>query len=73
MDTSMNIPPATPESVWAAFRETDRLMKESREEMKQSREDFDHRIEKLEKITGGISTNQGKFAEEYFFNSFNTR
>ena len=55
--------PATQESVWAAFRETDRLLKESSA-------DFDRRIKKLEEITGGISNNQGFFAEEYFFNSF---
>ena len=51
--------PATFESVWASFRETDRLIKESREEfdqdlkksrenfereMKESREDFDRRM-----------------------------
>ena len=70
MDNNSNLPPATLESVWTAFRETDRLLKQSREEMKQSREDFDSRIQKLEKITGGIANNQSKFAEEYFFNSF---
>jgi len=73
--------PATLESVWAAFRETDRLIKESRaeiavsranfeKEMAESRADFDRRMKKLEAITGGISNNQGYFAEEYFFNSF---
>jgi len=73
--------PATQESVWAAFRETDRLLKESsadfdrrmkelKEMSGQSSADFDRRIKKLEEITGGISNNQGFFAEEYFFNSF---
>ena len=92
MENLSDIQPATLESVWAAFRETDRLFKESREafdrrseaidlEMKQSREDFDRRMkesgadfdrrmQKLESITGSISNNYGKFAEEYFFNSF---
>ena len=78
---NMDQSPATQESVWEAFRETDRLMKESsarfdremeksRIEFKESRADFDRRIKKLEELTGGISNNQGFFAEEYFFNSF---
>ena len=63
MENNTDIQPAMLESVWAAFRETDRLLK-------QSRKDFDRRIQKLEEITGGISTNQGKFAKKYFYNSF---
>ena len=67
------------------FAETDRLFDKSRAEfdqymkesnanfdrrMKESNADFDRRMKKLEEITGGISNNQGLFAEEYFFNSF---
>jgi len=70
----------TPESVWAAFRETDRQRKENERMltekfaetdrlMEKSRADFDQRIKKLEKMVGGISNNQGFFAEEYFINS----
>lgn len=55
--------PATLESVWAAFGETDRLMKESRTE-------FDRRIKKIEELTGSWANNHGQFAEEYFYNSF---
>ena len=40
------ITPATLESIWEAFRETDRLIKESREEMKKSSEEFDKKLEK---------------------------
>ena len=58
------LPPATPESVWAAFRETDRQLKESRIEfdqslkksraefdqsLKESRAAFDQRMEKAER------------------------
>jgi ElaB/YqjD/DUF883 family membrane-anchored ribosome-binding protein len=84
MEKSSNTPP-TLESVWAAFRETDRLLKESREEfkqemkesrerfereMKESREEFDRRIKKQEELAGAHSNNLGKFAEDYFSNSF---
>ena len=83
---------ATPERVWAAFEETDRLLKESRAEfdkemkesraefekrskdfdrrMEESRVDFDKRMRKFEEMNGGLSNNQGMFAEEYFYNSF---
>ena len=52
----------TLESVWEAFRETDRLIKASSA-------DFDRRIKKLEERYGSVSNNLGNFAEEYFFNS----
>ena len=55
--------PATEESVWAAFRETDKLFKKSSE-------DFDRRMKKLEVTMGTWSNNHGVIAEEYFFNSF---
>ena len=52
----------------------DRRMKESREEfdknLKESREDFDRRMKKINETLGGWANNQGSFAEEYFFNSF---
>ena len=67
---NLNNSPDTLESVWAAFRETDRLMKETDKQLKESAADFDRRIQKLEELTGGMSNNQGFFAEEYFFNSF---
>lgn len=62
--------PATQESIWAAFRETDRLIKEFDREMKESRSEYDRRIKKLEETMGSWSNNHGSFAEEYFFNSF---
>ena len=61
---------ATPESVWAALREVAERQKENDRQMEKSRAEFDRRIQKLEEITSGISANQGFFAEEYFFNSF---
>ena len=56
------------------LQETDLQMKKSREdfdrERKASREDFDRRLKNLDKILGSWAFNQGAFAEEYFFNSF---
>jgi len=63
MTGTSNYPTATPESVWAALRETDQLLKKSSE-------DFDKRMRKLEETMGAWSNNHGAFAEEYFFNSF---
>jgi hypothetical protein len=59
MSNNSEYPTATPESVWAALRETDRLIKESRadferrmkqreEEAKASRADFERRIKQRE-------------------------
>ena len=63
MEDIVGITPATKESVWAALRETDRLLEKSST-------DFDRRIRKLEELVGGISNNQGLVAEDYFFISF---
>ena len=84
MDTTLNIQPATPEIVWAMLRdiaerqakteqlleevgkqqqETDRLMKESKKET-------DRIIRETNQQLGGMAYNQGRFAEEYFINSF---
>jgi hypothetical protein len=54
-----NEAPATPESVWALLRE---IAVSQAENAKQ--------IKELQKTVGGITNNQGSFAEEYFFNSF---
>ncbi|MDR2148483.1 MAG: hypothetical protein LBE91_18730 [Tannerella sp.] len=51
--------PATFESVWAAIQETNKQMQET-----------DRRMKELQKTVGGMANNQGAFAEEYFFNSF---
>ena len=85
MENGSNIPAATFESVWAGFKETERLLKVSSEnfdrwlkesseaserDRKKSNEDFDRRFKKIEKTLGSWANNQGEFAEEYFFNSF---
>jgi len=36
----------------------------------ESRADFDRRMKKLEELTGSYANNNGAFAEDYFFNSF---
>jgi len=61
---------ATFESVWAMFQEIGRKQEENALQMEKSREDFDRRMQKIEKTLGGWANNQGEFAEEYFFNSF---
>jgi hypothetical protein len=72
----------TPESMLLSIKESllqsgaefDRKLAESRanfeEEMKQSREEFNKRMKKLEEQAGAWGNNFGRFAEEYFFNSF---
>ena len=94
MDTSLNIQPATPETVWAILREigekhadlaekqaeTDRQMKEtdrkianlaeSQAETNRIMQETGRKLDKVGDLLGGISNNQGRFAEEYFFNSF---
>ena len=71
------------ESVWAAFAETDRLIKEMRDanaissaetdrkfaETVRQMAATDRQISRLEKQIGGVTNNHGAFAEEYFFNS----
>ena len=56
-------PTATLESVWAAFRENERLLRESEAK-------FEKRWKKIEELTGSWANNHGAFAEEYFFNAF---
>ena len=74
-------PTATPESVWAALQESNRQRKENERflteklaetniQLKEMSADFDRRMKKFEEMNGGLSNNQGMFAEEYFFNSF---
>ena len=59
--------PATPESVWAAFRETDKLIKELSAKIDQ----VSTEIKNVNDTVGGMQNSNGMFAEEYFFNSFN--
>ena len=73
MENISNLPKATPESVWALLqevsqsqRETDKLIKENAQAQKET----DRMMKELQKTVGGITNNQGFFAEEYFFNSF---
>ena len=74
----------TYESVWAAFKETDRKMQETFMQMKETdrqmqetdrkikeyQENYERRMTNMEKLTGAWSFNHGCFAEDYFFNSF---
>jgi len=68
---------ATPESVWAAFdrvaaqqAETDRILRESRAELKAQQAETDRIVREMSKRLGGMGQSHGSFAEEYFFNSF---
>jgi len=68
-----NMQPATPETVWAILQETAKSQKETEQivkEIAQSQKETDRQIKELQKTVGGITNNQGSFAEEYFFNSF---
>jgi hypothetical protein len=63
MENVQNMQPATPDTVWALLQETAQLQKESDKK-------WEKRMKKLEELTGSLANNQGSFAEEYFFNSF---
>jgi hypothetical protein len=54
-----NTQSATPETVWAILQET-----------AQSQKETDRRMQELQKMVGGMASNHGSFAEEYFSNSF---
>ena len=66
MENLLNPLPATPESVWLLLQENAQLIRE----VSQSQKETDRQIEKLKETVGGMANNQGAFAEEYFFNSF---
>ena len=74
MENVVEYQPATPESVWALLQENAQQMKESRAEYELWRKeyayDFDKQMKEINKTLGGWAHNQGLFAEEYFFNSF---
>ena len=64
------------ESVWATLdrvaeqqAKTDRQLAEKMAETNRQMEKTDRQISRLEKMIGGISNNNGLFAEEYFYNS----
>jgi len=61
-----NLPPATPETVWAILQE----VAQSQKETDRITQENAKTIKELQKTVGGITNNQGAFAEEYFFNSF---
>ena len=50
--------------------EFEKRMQENDKRMQESRADYDKRMKKFEETMGGWSNSHGKFAEEYFFNSF---
>ena len=78
-----NVSQVTPESVWAALQESNRFLTEKLDRLAEqqaetsrivaetSREvaETSRQIAKTDKLVGGISTNNGLFAEEYFYNS----
>ena len=70
MDTSLNIQPATPEIVWAILRELAEKQAERQVETDRNFEKVWKQIRETGKQLGGMAYNQGRFAEEYFFNSF---
>ena len=65
MENKINIPSATAESFWTALQ----ALTESQEKTDRQMAETDRQISRLEKQLGGISNNNGLFAEEYFYNS----
>ena len=66
---------AETERLWKeAIAETERFRKEAVAEnerlRKEANADFDRRMKKQEELAGSWANNHGRFAEEYFFNSF---
>ena len=80
MDISLNTQPATPEIVWAMLRElaerqvkTDKNLDKVWLQIKETGKQLDKvglQIKETNQQLGGMAYNQGRFAEEYFFNSF---
>jgi len=73
MDNSLNAKPATPEIIWAMLRELTEKQAETDRQMKETDRKLDkvgEQIKATNQQLGGITYNQGSFAEEYFFNSF---
>jgi len=84
MENSTRSTAPTLESVWALFQETDRKMRETDRRMQETdrilsekiaatdrqMQETDRRFRAMQKEMGSIANNQGAFAEEYFFNSF---
>jgi hypothetical protein len=66
MDTSLNTQPATPEIVWTMLRE----LAERQAETDRQLDKVGKQIKDTNQQLGGMAYNQGRFAEEYFFNSF---
>ena len=64
---------ATLESVWEAFKETQRRQQETEriltEQLAASRADYDRRMKNMNEMLGGMANSNGDFAETYFFNS----
>ena len=51
------------EEVWAALKETDRIVKENAEAMKESRAEFDRRMEETDKKIGKLGNRFGELVE----------
>jgi hypothetical protein len=74
MNNLQNHQPATSEKDWGFYNDTERYLREKFAEtdrmFKESRDEFDRRMKKLQESIGSWNNNHGSFAEEYFFNSF---
>ena len=74
MKANQTVTVPTPESVWAALQETDRILSEKQAEtdriVKETSLQMKETSKNIDKILGRWGNNLGSFAEEYFFNSF---
>ncbi len=55
------------------IKQTEEFMKKTFEEMHLAQQKSDEKLDKLAKLVGGISNNQGDVAEEFFYNSLSAK
>ena len=68
-----NTQQATPETVWALLQEVAASQKDTDRQIKEltySQKETDRQMKQLRQEIGGMAHSQGSFAEEYFFNAF---
>jgi len=70
MSTQPNLPPATPESVWAFLQESERRFELYRKKLHADIARINRICDRNSREIGGITHSNGEVAESYFINSF---